>query len=163
MTCGIMVFIREPSSPSTQQNLAKSFAAEGDGFFKARNFEKALERYTVVVELVLRRYGEDHPELAVSLYARGRVLFELRRFPEVLECFTKALQIWQALDGVHPVSLAGLFRGRGEALFILGSPQEALTDLQIALGLFIKFFGCNHVEVIETQQKITEINAARRF
>jgi serine/threonine protein kinase len=98
---------------------SKEFYRKGDDFFTRRKYDKAIENYTLAIELNPNEFG---------LYNnRGAALYATGEFRKAIADYTKALEL-------NPYHFSA-YNNRGVAYENVGEIEQALADYRKALEL----------------------------
>jgi len=121
---------------STEQRLEKAqkMKAEGTEFFKASNFQKAMEKYEAAADFAVgegisgNQIPENERPLFVSCWSNAAMCYiKLKNWPDATRACNNVLEI----DSEIETNIKVLFR-RGTARMKLGSLKEAKEDLMAA-------------------------------
>ena len=133
----------------------KNYFKRGAIYEKLKNYNKAIEDYTNVIELV--------PECILAYKKRGECNINLKKYKEAIEDYDKAIELNS--------DKAVFYANRGSAKYSLGNYKEAIEDYDKAIKLNpgkgryynergnTKYSLGNYKEAIEDYNKAIELSS----
>ena len=133
----------------------KNYFKRGAIYEKLKNYNKAIEDYTNVIELV--------PECILAYKKRGECNINLKKYKEAIEDYDKAIELNS--------DKAVFYGNRGSAKYSLGNYKEAIEDYDKAIKLKpgkgryynergnTKYSLGSYKEAIEDYNKAIELNS----
>ena len=125
----------------TMSNLSLALQQQG-----SNRFSEAAELLSQSSDMLIRLYGEHHPDSAMGLYNLGRLYERLGRTEEAEALHIKVLGIRQKIYTSHR-NLGHSYVRVGEILTNRGELEKAESHLQKALEMFRKIHGGDHPDV----------------
>ena len=110
-------FVRlHPQDPNAYRN-------RGNAYYRVGQFERAIEDYTMVIELA----PDSDPDFAAYYLNRGNAHYKLGQFERAIEDYTMVIEIIP--------SVGTFYANRALAHTALGNDQEAERDIEKAVEL----------------------------
>ena len=118
------------------------------------DYDKAMMLYRRALKVAVRKYGENHPDVAVSLNNIGSVYFDQGDYTKALEYYDKALKIRTELLGENHPDVAVSLNNIGSVYFDQGDYTKALEYYDKALKILTELLGEFHPDVATSLNNI---------
>jgi tetratricopeptide (TPR) repeat protein len=128
------------------EKLQRFFTGLGAQFKTLGNYEKALEYYTLSLNLSQTLFGEQHMSTAIAYSDVGSAYSEMGNYSDALQYYTTSLEIRISLFGESDPQTAAGFSNVGAMWSKKGELDTALNYYSKALAIRIKSRGNFHLE-----------------
>jgi tetratricopeptide (TPR) repeat protein len=121
------------------------------------NFTKAIEYHEKSLEIKLKTFGEDHPNVANSYNNIGSLYDSQGNYTKAIEYYVKSLEIrLKTLGEDHP-DVADSYNNIGNVYDSQGNYTKALEYYENSLEIRLKTFGEDHPNVADSYNNIGNV------
>ena len=110
-------------------------------------YQSALEYYNHSLPLAIKKYGNNHPDVATCYNNIAEVYATQGNFILALENYESSLKIRSAIFEEYHPKMSNIFNNIGGCYYRMGNYQNALENYEKALEIRLKNFGENHQAV----------------
>ena len=139
--------------------IATSYNDIGCVYSALGEHKKALEFYTISLEIRQQTLPENHPDIAVSYNNIGCVYSDLGEHKKSLEFYTKSLEIQQQTLPENHSDIAVSYYNIGLAYKRLKDYENALLSFTKAKEIYAIRYGVEHPETVDCNKRIEDVKA----
>lgn len=135
---------------ATNQNdtlLAPSYNGLGTIYFYKRDYEKALNNYSIAYKLAMRRRLPEDSDLARYLQNIGIIYAQQGDYPLAEDALTSSLGIIEKISLPNDPELANRYLNMGFFLTLEYNVSEAITYFEKAEKILLEKVGSNHPDI----------------
>ena len=126
----------------------------GSLLYKLGELEIAMEMYRVELEMVEKKFGSDHPDMADPLNNIANVLKDQGKYEEALEYHKKALVVKEKEYGRDSVEVAMTLHNMGIVYGDQGEYDKAIDTYNRVLVIREEKLGPDHIKTAKTHMGI---------
>ncbi len=134
--------------------MAKIYHNAGISKYYQGNYKESLKYYQKSLLILLRVFGEQHPDVAASYNNIGNAFLELGNYKTALEYHQKSLQSKKKIFGEKHLYLASTYNNIGNVFNKQGVYDKALEYYQKSLQIRLKLLGELHPELVSSYNNI---------
>lgn len=121
--------------PADDLDVAKSWGNLANALETVGGHEEALQANSKALDILMRKLGEHHPDVALNQNNRGEILLALGRATEAKDSFLASAKVFTEAFGSEHAFLAYPLYGLGLSWLKLGNVDYAMAPLEQALAI----------------------------
>jgi tetratricopeptide (TPR) repeat protein len=152
------VFLEGLKIPQTtghkELDAARKWEDLGKACYSKGQYEKSKEYFEKALEIKLKTYGDEHPEVAIILVILGNTWKSLGKYEEAIQYYEKALKIDSKIYGEKNPAVARDFIHLGNSWRSLGKYEKAIDYHLKVLDIFIETYGDENMNVANALENL---------
>lgn len=149
-----LVYFEKALAIYKQSNTQQRVADCSDKIAKAHkanyNFHQAMVYAKKALDVRLKTFGDNHPQVAYSYNDIGHILKQQDQYEEAMECYQKALVIQRDAFGNKDHRVADCYHNIGTVHHVLAQYDQAMEQYKKALTIRIATFGKKHQKIADS-------------